>query len=202
MGAGAAGSIARQVVKQEGLSQPPSESGPCPHRLAVNLTAVAFRSWPTLVFNLLETFDFALNMTFTTACWLVPQWTTRNPPFASTCSRCRPVSELPAGNVSNVDVSRYIDSQLLDPHRLFVGHHLAGSIAGIGLAFRRSGGFVACQSDPAIARLKLQPISSSVFLPLGASIPTGAAHAATKRRARPRAECGRGRVAPSLWPFG
>ena len=47
-------------------------------------------------------------------------------------------------------------------------------------------GFVVCQSAPAIARLKLQPINPGVFLPLGASSPTGAAHAATKRRARPR----------------
>lgn len=40
-------------------------------------------------------------------------WTSRNLPFVTDSLRCRPVSELPAGNVSNVDVSRYIDSQLL-----------------------------------------------------------------------------------------
>lgn len=49
---------------------------------------MAFLSWPTLVFNLIETVDFALNMKFTTACYMVPRWTTRNPPFVSTFSRC------------------------------------------------------------------------------------------------------------------
>ena len=57
-------------------------------------------------------------------------------------------------------------------------------------------GFVVCQSAPAIARLKLQPISSGVFQPLGATGPTGAAHAAPNSRARPQAVCGRSRIAP------